>query len=55
MEIDPISGLLTWRPTTDQAGKHKVEVGVKDSEGDASKFEWEVDVNAAAPPAAAAD
>ncbi len=55
MEIDAVSGLLTWQPSASQTGKHKVEVGVKDSEGDASKFEWEVSVNAVAPPAAAAD
>ncbi len=51
MEIDAISGLLTWQPAASQTGKHKVEVGVKDSDGDATKFEWEVSVNAAAPPA----
>ena len=55
MQIDAISGLLTWAPSASQTGKHKVEVGVRDSEGDASKFEWEVSVNAVAPPAAAAD
>lgn len=54
MEIDAFSGLLTWEPTAQQAGKHLVKVGVKDSEGDASLFEWEVSVNAAAPPPAAA-
>jgi hypothetical protein len=52
MEIDALSGLLTWQPSAEQAGKHLVKVGVKDSEGDASLFEWEVTVNAAAPPAA---
>ena len=52
MEIDGLSGLLTWSPDGSQAGKHLVKVGVKDSEGDASLFEWEVTVNAAAPPAA---
>jgi hypothetical protein len=55
MEIDSISGLLTWQPGAAQTGKHKVEVGVKDSEGDATKFEWEVSVSAAAPPAARAN
>ena len=55
MEIDAFSGLLTWEPAPDQTGKHTVEVGVKDSEGDASKFEWEVTVNAVAPPASARD
>lgn len=54
MEIDSFTGLLTWRPRADQAGKHLVKVGVKDSEGDASQFEWEVTVNAAAPEAAPA-
>jgi hypothetical protein len=48
MEIDAYTGLLSWRPRPDQAGKHLVKVGVKDSEGDASQFEWEVVVNAAA-------
>jgi len=51
MEIDAISGLLSWRPGAEQTGKHTVKVGVRDSEGDASQFEWEVTVNAA-PPAA---
>jgi hypothetical protein len=55
MEIDGLTGTLTWRPSPDQAGKHLVKVGVKDSEGDASLFEWEVSVNAAAPPAARAE
>jgi len=55
MEIDALTGLLTWQPLTEQAGKHLVKVGVKDSEGDASLFEWEVSVNAAAPPAANPD
>jgi hypothetical protein len=55
MEIDPLTGLLTWNPNADQAGKHLVKVGVKDSEGDGSLFEWEVSVNAAAPPAARAE
>jgi hypothetical protein len=52
MEIDSFSGVLTWQPSAEQAGKHLVKVGVKDSEGDASLFEWEVTVSAAAPPAA---
>ncbi len=54
MEIDAFTGLLTWEPTAQQAGKHLVKVGVKDSEGDASLFEWEVSVNATAPAPAAA-
>jgi len=54
MEIDAISGLLTWQPDAEQGGKHVVKVGVRDSEGDASQFEWEVTVNAA-PPAASAE
>jgi hypothetical protein len=54
MEIDAISGLLTWRPSAEQTGKHVVKVGVRDSEGDASQFEWEVTVNAA-PPAASGE
>jgi hypothetical protein len=55
MEIDPLSGLLSWRPSAEQTGKHLVKVGVKDSEGDASLFEWEVAVNASAPPAERAE
>jgi hypothetical protein len=55
MEIDALTGTLTWRPAPEQTGKHLVKVGVKDSEGDASLFEWEVSVNAAAPPAARAE
>jgi hypothetical protein len=54
MEIDAISGLLTWRPSAEQTGKHVVKVGVRDSEGDASQFEWEVTVKPA-PPAASGE
>ncbi len=54
MEIDAFSGLLTWTPDAGQAGKHKVQVGVKDSEGDATKFEWEVSVTPTAPAVPAA-
>jgi hypothetical protein len=54
MEIDAFSGLLTWEPTPEQAGKHLVKVCVKDSEGDASAFPWEVNVTAEAAPASSA-
>jgi hypothetical protein len=54
MEIDAITGRLTWTPSAEQAGKHIVHVGVKDSEGDASLFDWEVSVSASDAPAAPA-
>ena len=54
MEIDALSGVLTWTPAAGQTGQHKVQVGVKDSEGDATKFEWEVSVAPTAPAAAEA-
>lgn len=33
MEIDEVEGILTWRPTSDQAGRHAVQVVVKDGQG----------------------
>ncbi len=33
MAIDEMSGLVTWRPDTDQAGRHEVEVVVRDGDG----------------------
>lgn len=59
MRVDSLSGVLTWTPRADQAGVHPVEIGVKDSLGEASTFLFEVTVTAtlppAAPPAALAD
>jgi hypothetical protein len=56
MAIDSLTGQLSWTPTAGQAGKHPVEVGVKDGQGDGSTFTFEVTVNATtpdpAPPAA---
>lgn len=33
MQIDPSTGLVTWRPANDQAGRHAVEVVVRDADG----------------------
>ncbi len=52
MDIDPVSGLLTWQPSASQGGKHTVKVGVKDSEGDGTEVDWEVTVTPTGPPAA---
>lgn len=64
MTIDPILGVVRWRPGPDQAGSHTVEVVVEDGAGDASARRFEARVSAeqvgdegsgsSAPPAAAA-
>ena len=46
MEIDSISGVLTWRPSASQAGVHPVTVGVKDRQNDGTKFTFNVTVTA---------
>jgi len=51
MEMDSLTGELTWKPRADQAGVHPVEVGVKDGLGDGTKFEFNVTVNATTEPA----
>lgn len=53
MRMDPITGVLTWTPSADQAGVHPVEVGVKDGRGEGSTFSFEltVGVQQAAPAA----
>ncbi len=33
MEIDPMMGEITWRPSAAQAGEHWIEVSVRDSQG----------------------
>jgi hypothetical protein len=33
MKIDEHSGLLTWRPEEDQAGRHEVVLVVRNAEG----------------------
>ena len=54
MRIDPITGVLTWTPSADQAGVHPVEVGVKDSKGEGSTFTFQLTVRADTAPAAPA-
>jgi len=55
MRIDGITGVMTWAPTAQQAGLHKIEVGVKDQAGEGSTFSFELNVNASVPePAPAA-
>jgi hypothetical protein len=53
MEIDPVSGEVTWRPEVGQTGNHPVEVVVEDSQGAFSvqSFELAITENAEAPPA----
>jgi hypothetical protein len=46
MTIDPILGVVTWKPDAGQAGKHPVEVGVKDGQGEGTTFLFEVTVTA---------
>lgn len=58
VQIDPISGELSWSPTFQQAGTHPIEVVVRDGHGGESKQRFEVTVkavggSAAQPPAAA--
>jgi hypothetical protein len=55
MRMDPITGVLTWTPTADQAGVHPVEVGVRDGAGEGSTFTFALTVRATPPgPAAGA-
>ncbi len=44
MRMDAITGVLTWTPTSTQAGVHPVEVGVKDGRGEGSTFTFELTV-----------
>jgi hypothetical protein len=46
MRIDPILGVVTWRPKPSQAGVHQVDVLVEDSQGDGSALRFEVTVTA---------
>jgi len=46
MRIDPIMGVMTWRPKPSQAGVHPVDVLVEDSHGDGSALRFEVTVTA---------
>jgi hypothetical protein len=46
MRIDPILGVVTWRPKPSQAGVHQVDVLVEDSHGDGSALRFEVTVTA---------
>lgn len=62
MTVDPVLGMLVWRPSAEQAGSHPVEVAVEDDHGDSSSLRFELTVSAAgtgpaegAPPAAPAD
>ena len=34
MEIDEESGLISWKPTADQEGVHRVLISVKEHEGE---------------------
>ena len=58
MTIDRFDGVLTWKPTPEQAGKHPVSVAVEDSQGAVVVQDFEVTVGrepaAAQPPAAPA-
>jgi len=45
MEIDPITGVVVWKPKASQGGVHEVEVGVKDSAGEGTIFAFEVTVS----------
>ena len=46
MTVDPLLGVVTWRPSTSQAGVHPVEIGVRDDHGDGSTFVFDVTVTA---------
>ena len=61
MTVDPVLGVLTWRPSADQVGNFPVEVVVEDSHGDGTSLRFDLNVTthepepaAAAPPAAPA-
>lgn len=48
MTIDRLDGTITWRPTKEQTGKHRVEVVVEDVEGAKFGQEFELTIAAAA-------
>ncbi len=48
MEVDAITGLLTWKPNAGQTGVHPVEIGVLDGSGEGTTFLFEVTVKAEA-------
>jgi hypothetical protein len=53
MRMDAITGVLTWTPSTQQAGVHPIEVGVKDSKEEGTTFTFELTVRSETPAAQA--
>lgn len=54
MQVDPILGEVSWRPTPEQTGRHTVEVVVQDREGASTVQRFELDVAVAEEPKPAA-
>jgi hypothetical protein len=54
MLMNPVTGELTWRPSTAQAGSHAVALVVEDVRGVRAVQEFELEVRVGAPPAAPA-
>lgn len=54
MLLNPVTGELTWRPSTAQAGAHQVALVVEDVRGVRAVQEFELEVRVGAPPAAPA-
>jgi hypothetical protein len=44
MEVDRSSGLVSWTPSTDQAGRHRVEVVVEDGRGGRTSQVFEIPI-----------
>lgn len=42
MQVDELSGVLSWEPTPDQAGNHRVEIAVEDRSGGRSHQVFDV-------------
>lgn len=55
MQIDPLSGLLEWRPVRSQSGRHPVEIVVEDGTGTKTIQAFEVTVGGGGMPAAPAE
>jgi len=40
MEVEPLSGLVTWKPTPEQAGRHNIEIAVQDKHDGRTTQSW---------------
>jgi hypothetical protein len=42
MKLDDLSGRVTWKPTPEQAGQHRIEIAVDDRRGGRSTQVFEL-------------